>query len=74
MLIENLIKFALDIINTIQDGKKDLNDVKKNQQDFKLYLRKIKKGVKKSKEKKNTLYNIEMLYKSRNEAIMIIHY
>ena len=60
---------ALDIIDKIQEGKKDLADVKNNQQDFKLYLREIKKGAKKSKEQKNTLYNIEMLYKARNEAI-----
>ena len=26
-------------------------------------------GAKKSKEQKNTIYNIEMLYKARNEAI-----
>ena len=53
---------ALGIINKIQDGKKD-------QQDFKLYLDEIKKSAKKSKEQKNTIYNIEMLYKARNEAI-----
>ena len=35
---------------------------------MKSYLGKIKKE-KKSKEQKNTLYNIEMLYKARNEAI-----
>ena len=60
---------ALGIINKIRDGKKDLAKVKNNQQDFKLYLGEIKKGAKKSKEQKNTLYNIEMLYKARNEAI-----
>ena len=43
-------------------------DVKKNQQKFK-YLGEIEKGAKKSKEQKNTIYNIEMLYKARNEAI-----
>ena len=33
-------------------------------------LGKIKKGnKKKSKEQKNALYNIDMLYKARNEAI-----
>ena len=42
---------------------------KKNQQKFKYYLGEIKKGAKKSKEQKNTIYNIEMLYKARNEAI-----
>ena len=60
---------ALDIINKIRDGKEDLADVKNNQQDFKLYLGEIKNGAKKSKEQKNTLYNIQMLYKARNEAI-----
>ena len=60
---------ALDIINNIRDGKKHLTDVKKNQQNFKLYLGEIKKDAKKSKEQKNTIYNIEMLYKARNEAI-----
>ena len=60
---------ALDIINKIQDGKKDLAEVKNNEQDFKLYLGEIRKGATKSKEPKNTLYNIEMLYKAKNEAI-----
>ena len=60
---------ALCIINKIRDGKKDLAKVKNNQQDFKSYLGEIKKGAKKSKEQKNTIYNIEMLYKARNEAI-----
>ena len=36
---------------------------------FKLSLSKRKRGTKKSKEQKNTLYNIEMFYKARNEAI-----
>ena len=40
---------------------------KNNQQKFKSFLGKIKKGNK-SKEQKNTLYKIEMLYKARNEA------
>ena len=60
---------ALGIINKIRDGKKDLAKVKNNQQDFKLYLGELKKGAKKSKEQKNTIYNIEMLYKARNGAI-----
>ena len=59
---------ALGIINKIRDGKKDLVGVKKNQEKFKYYLGEIKKGAKKSKEQKNTIYNIEMLYKARNEA------
>ena len=62
---------ALNIINKIQNGEISLADVKNNQEKFKSYLGEIKKGNKKhrSKEQKNTLYNIEMLYKARNEAI-----
>ena len=62
---------ALNIINKIQNGKISLEDVKNNQEKFKSYLGEIKKGNKKhrSKVQKNTLYNIEMLYKARNEAI-----
>ena len=61
---------ALNIINKIQNGEISLADVKNNQEKFKTYLGEIKKGNKKhrSKEQKNTLYNIEMLYKARNEA------
>ena len=62
---------ALNIINKIQNGEMSLADVKNNQEKFKSYLGEIKKGNKKhrSKVQKNTLYNIEMLYKARNEAI-----
>ena len=62
---------ALNIINKIQNGEISLADVKNNQEKFKSYLGEIKKGNKKhrSKEQKNTLYNIEMLYKARSEAI-----
>ena len=60
---------VIGIINKIQDVKKDLTKVKNNQQDFKLYLGETKKGAKKSKEQKNTICNIEMLYKAMNEAI-----
>ena len=58
---------ALGIISQIRDGKTDLADVKNNQQKFKAFLGKIKKRNK-SKEQKNTFYNIEMLYKARGEA------
>ena len=58
---------ALGIINKIRDDKTHLPDVKNNQQKFKSYLGEIKKGNK-SKEQK---YNIEMLYKARNEAIKL---
>ena len=62
---------ALSIIIKIQNRKISIADVKNNQEKFKTYLGEIKKGNKKhrSKEQKNTLYNIEMLYKARNEAI-----
>ena len=60
---------ALGIINKIRDGKKDLAEIKNNQEKFKYYLGEIKKGAKKSKEQKNIIYNIEMLYKARNEDI-----
>ena len=62
---------VFDIIDKIRDGKINLSDVKINQEKFKSYLGNIKKGNKKhrSKAQKNTLYNIEMLYKARNEAI-----
>ena len=60
---------AIDIINKIRDRKKDLADVKNNQQKFKSCLSEIKKDSKKSKEHKNTLYNIEMLYKAWKEDI-----
>ena len=58
---------AFDIIDKVRDGKIDLADVKNKQEKFKSYLREIKR--RKSKAQKNTLYNIEMLYKARNEAI-----
>ena len=67
---------ALDIIDKIRDGKIDLADIKNNQEKFKSYLGEIKKGNKKhrSKVQKNTLHNIEMLYKARNEAIKFYDY
>ena len=37
--------------------------------DFKSCLGEIKEGSKKSKERKNTVYNIEMLCKARKESI-----
>ena len=64
--------YIIDIVNNIQDGKKELINVKKNQEKFKSLLSEIKKGSKKSKGEKNTVYNIEMLYKARNEAIKFI--
>ena len=63
---------AFDIIDKIRDGKIDLSDVKKSQEKFKSYLGEIKQGNKKHRpkvQKKNTLYNIEMLCEARNETI-----
>ena len=62
---------ALTLIDKIRGSKISLADVKNNQEKFKSYLREIKKGNNKGKsqEQKNTLYNIEILYKARNEAI-----
>ena len=59
---------ALDTVNKIRDGKTDLADVKNNQKKSKFFLGTIQKETN-QKSKKNTLYNIEMLYKARNEAI-----
>ena len=42
--------------------------MKNNQERFKSYRGEIRKG-KKSKEQKNTLYNIETLYKAKSEVI-----
>ena len=51
--------------------------VKNNQEKFKYYLGEIKKGSKKSKEQKNSLYNIEMLSIKQGmkllNVMMIVH-
>ena len=59
------------LLLSIKDDKISLTDIKNNQEKFKSYLREIKKGnnKRKSQEQKDTLYNIEILYKARNEAI-----
>ena len=53
---------ALNIINKMQNGEIGLADVENNQEKFKSYLGEIENGNKKhrSKEQKNTLYNIEI--------------
>ena len=65
------IDHAFDIIDKIQNGEISLSEVKNNQEKFKSYLGEIKRGNNKrrSKEQKNALYNIEMLYKARNKSI-----
>ena len=62
---------ALDLINKIKNGEMKLADAENDQINFKSSLGEIKKGnnKKRSKEQKNALYNIDMLYKARNEAI-----
>ena len=42
---------------------------KKNQYEFKIHPGEIKRWAKKSKKQKNTISNIEMLCKTRKEAI-----
>ena len=61
---------TLSIINKIQNGEIKLADAKTNQEKFKSYLGEIKKR-KKLKEQKDTLYNIETLYKARIETIKL---
>ena len=53
------------------NGKISRTDVKNNQEKSKSYLGEIKKGnnKRKLKEQKDVLYDIETLYKARNEAI-----
>ena len=67
---------ALTLIGKIRDRKIGLADVKNNQEKCKSYLREIKKrnNKRKSQEQKNTLHNIEILYKARNEAITYYDY
>ena len=60
---------ALDLINKIRNGEIKLADAKNSENNFKMHLGEIKKGVKKSKEQKDTTYNIELLFKARKEAI-----
>ena len=67
---------ALDIINKIRDGEKDLADVKKNQQKFKFYLGEIKKAVKNQKNKETLCTILKCSIKQGMELLnfmMIIH-
>ena len=60
---------ALSIINKIKNGEVSLADVKNNHEKIKSNLSKVKRAHRgRTKEQKNILYNIEMLYKARNEA------
>ena len=62
---------ALDLFDKIKNGEIKLAEAKKDQIRFKSNLSEIRKGnnKKRSKERKNALYNIDMLYKARMEAI-----
>ena len=59
----------MDLIDKIWNGEIKPADARDKQNNFKLNLGEIKKGGKKSKEQRNTIYNVEMLYKARKEAI-----
>ena len=62
---------VFSLLDKIRDDKISLTDVKNDQENLKSDLNEIKKGSKKhrSKEQKNALHNIEMLYNARNEVI-----
>ena len=67
---------VLNLIDKIKDGKIRILDVKNDQAIFKSNLGEIKKGnnKKSSREQKNALFNIEMLYKEMRplNVMMII--
>ena len=59
---------ALDLINKIRKGKISLTDVNNTQAKFESNLGEIKKAHKnRSKKRKDSLNNIEMLYKARTK-------
>ena len=61
---------GFNIINKIQNGEIRPANVKNNQEKFKFYLGDKTKETKNIDQKsKKTLYNIDMLYKARNETI-----
>ena len=62
---------AFDLINKIKNGEIKLVEVKNDEIISKSNLGEIKKGnsKKRSKEQKNALYNVDMLYKARKETI-----
>ena len=62
---------VFSLLDKIRDDKISLTDVKNDQENLKSDLNEIKKGSKKhrSKEQKNALHNIEMLYNARNAVI-----
>ena len=63
---------AIDLIDKIRDGTMTIPGGKIDQVKFKSKLGEIKKGNnnnKKSKEQKNAIHNIAMLYKARDSVI-----
>ena len=60
---------ALDLIDKVKNSEIKLAEIKNNQINFISNLAEIKRGSEKTKEQKNAIYNIEMLYKARKEAI-----
>ena len=61
---------ALDITHKIRNDEASITDLKSKQAKFKSNLSEVKKAHKnRTKEQEDTLYNIEMFYKARNEAI-----
>ena len=62
---------ALNVLDKIKEGKINLAKANIDQTEIESNLGEIKKGSKKhrSKEQKDTLYNIEMLYKARHNVI-----
>ena len=62
---------AFSFLNKIRDGKINLTDAKKDKKDFEKDLGEIKKGnpLKKLKEQKRALHNINLLNKARKEVI-----
>ena len=63
-------------LDKIRDGKISLSDAKNDQGKFKSNLNEIKKGNKnhRSKNQKNALCNIEMLYKARKKVAEFFDY
>ena len=62
--------WQLCIIDKIRNGEISLADVKSNQAKFKSNLGEVKRSQKgRAKKQKDTLYNIEMLYKARGTRL-----
>ena len=61
---------ALSLIDKIREGETSIADVKNDQRRFKPMLGELKKGNKehRSKEQRDAIFNIEMVYKARENA------